>query len=175
MKLHFKIITFIFFFNFLNAQTYEKDWDGLLKKIDSPDGASLNELLTFEKKHQKRFSEFPDNSTQLYSLIASEYYNKNDIEKAGESYAASYKYAQKAKDTLLIYITELNLAYYYQGQDYLVEAEKFYEACMYGMSLIYGANSKEYTQVYYNYTKLLVDLEKYEKAKTKRRCTIVLL
>lgn len=165
MKLHFKIISFIFFFNFLNAQTYEKDWEVLLKKIDSPTGASLNELLSFEKKHQKRFSEFPDNSTQLYSLIASEYYNKNDIQKAGESYAASYEYSQKAKDTLLIYITELNLAYYYQGQDYLVEAEKFYEACMYGMSIIYGANSKEYTQVYYNYTKLLVDLEKYEKAK----------
>lgn len=165
MKLHLKIIAFIFFFNYLNAQTYEKDWAVLLKKIDSPEGTTLNELLSFEKKHKKSFADFPDNSTQIYSLLASEYYNKNEIQKAGESYAASFEYSKKAKDTLLIYITELKLAYFYQDQNYLTESEKFYEACMYGMSLIYGANSKEYTQVYYNYTTLLVDLEKYEKAK----------
>ncbi|MDX2172098.1 MAG: CHAT domain-containing tetratricopeptide repeat protein [Bacteroidota bacterium] len=165
MKFRFVYIILFLTFKALNAQTYEKDWAQLMKKLDAKKTLSTPELEAFETKYKKQFDKYPDNSTQFYSLLASNYYQEKNYPKVEENYGLSYQYSKTATDTLLIYIAELNLAYYYQGQNYLEASEKFYNACMYGMSLIYGANSREYTEVFNNYTSLLVDLEKYEQAK----------
>lgn len=166
MKLRLFYITLLLIVNILNAQTYDKDWAKLMKKLEVNKKLSTDELEAFETKYKKQFDKYPDNSTQFYSLLASNYYEQKNYPKAEESYGQSYQYSKAAVDTQLIYITELNLAYYYQGQNYLQISEKFYNACMYGMSLIYGgASSRQYTEVFNNYTSLLVDLEKYEQAK----------
>jgi CHAT domain-containing protein len=165
MKIRFVYIFLFLTFKVLNAQTYDKDWAQLLKKLETNKSLSTAELEAFETKYKKQFDKYPDNSTQFYSLLASNYYEQKNYPKVEENYGLSYQYSKTATDTLLIYIAELNLAYYYQGQNYLEASEKFYNACMYGMSLIYGANSREYTEVFNNYTSLLIDLEKYEQAK----------
>lgn len=164
MNIKLLLILLILCFHASVAQTYEKDWAILLKKIDAGQNLSIKELESFETKYKKQFDKYPDNSTQFYSLLASEYYNQKNYTKVEESYGLSFQYSKTAIDTQLIYITELNLAYYYQGQDFLTQSEKFYNACMYGMSLIYGANSRQYTEIFYNYTTLLIDLEKYKQA-----------
>ena len=165
MKIRFVYIFLFLTFKVLNAQTYDKDWAQLMKKLEANKSLSTPELEAFETKYKKQFDKYPDNSTQFYSLLASNYYEQKNYPKVEENYGLSYQYSKTATDTLLIYIAELNLAYYYQGQNYLEASEKFYNACMYGMSLIYGANSREYTEVFNNYTSLLIDLEKYEQAK----------
>lgn len=165
MKFRFVYIILFLTFKVLHAQNYDKDWAQLIKKLETNKSLSTPELEAFETKYKKQFDKYPDNSTQFYSLLASNYFQQKNYTKVEENYGLSYHYAKTAIDTQLIYIAELNLAYYYQGQNYLEASEKFYNNCMYGISLIYGANSREYTEVFNNYTSLLIDLEKYEQAK----------
>lgn len=143
----------------LKAQNYTSDFKTI---FESPTKA---QLLQFEKKYKKQFSSHPDNSVQFYALLGNLQFTQGDYEAAGNSYVQSFQFAKTASDTQLIYITELNLAQFYHHQNYLTEAEQFYNACMYGMSVIYGQNSREYTQIFYDYTGLLVDMGKYEAAK----------
>ena len=164
MKFHLIYILLFLTFKVLNAQTYDKDWALLIKKIDGGKTLSTVELESFETKYKKQFGKYPDNATQFYSLLGSSYYNQKNYTKVEESYRLSFQFSKSASDTSLIYMTELNLAYYYQGQNYLEEAEKYYNACMYGMSLVYGASSREYTDIFRLYTILLIDLEKYQQA-----------
>ena len=147
------------------AQTYSKDWDKLLKRMESAASPSVKELQAFETTYKTQFKNYPDNSVQFYAQFANAYYSQNEIEKASEKYVEAYQYAKQAQDTTLIPIAALNLAYFYHNQNYYEYAEKFYTSCMYGMSKIYGANSKEYTEIFANYTSLLVDMGKYEQAK----------
>lgn len=164
MKLNLIIFFQLLFFNFLVAQTYEKDWVVIIKKIDESKPVSIKELENFEIKYKKQFDNYPNNSVNFYGLLANEYFKENNILKANEYYVLSFEYSKKGADTSLIYISELNLAEFYYSQNYFVQAEKFYNACLFGLSQIYGANSKDYTQYFSNYTSLLIDLGKYEQA-----------
>jgi len=157
------IIVFCFvYLGVVNAQTYEKDWPLLNKKMES--GASINELENFASKYKNQHSKYPDNSAQLYSSIAIEYYNQSQFKKAEENYLSSYQYARTAGDTSLKHIAEYYLAVFYHNQNDLLTAEKYYVACMAGMSAVYGQSSREYTQIFFGYTALLVSLEKYTQA-----------
>ncbi|MDO8999258.1 MAG: CHAT domain-containing protein [Bacteroidota bacterium] len=165
MKSKLEIIIFILFINCLRAQTYQKDWSALNAKIESDIPISINEAEFFLLKYKNQLSQFPDNSTQLYSLLANNYYNDSKFEKAEENYLNSYKYSLLAADTTLKHIVELNLAYLNQNLNKLLEAEKYYAKCMSGMAAIYGQSSREYTGIFYDYTRLLIDIEKYKEAK----------
>lgn len=146
----------------LNAQNYTSDFKVIIGAANS---ITTEQLLNFEKKYKQTFDKYPDNSVQFYALLGNLQFNNGDYQNAGNSYAQSFQFAKTAADTQLIYITELNLAQFYHHQNYLTESEKFYNACMYGMSVIYGQSSREYTQIFYDYTGLLVDMGKYEAAK----------
>jgi CHAT domain-containing protein len=160
-----KIIIFILCFNFLNAQNYTKDWEGLKVKIEAGKLVSISEAEAFAIKYKSQLSQFPDNSTQLYSLIANNYYNESKLDKAEENYLKSYEYAKGANDTTLKHIVELSLAYCNYNSNDLLEAENYFLKCMVGMAAIYGQSSREYTGIFYDYTRLLIDLEKYKDAK----------
>ena len=165
MKLHLKIIIFSFFFNFLCAQNYEKDWAVINKKLEAGTSISVNEAEAFALKYKNVLAQYPDNSTQLYSLLANNYYDLSKFDKAEENYLTSYEYAKTAKDTTLKHIVELSLAIYNYNSNNLLEAEKYYVKCMAGIAAIYGPSSREYTGIFYDYTRLLIDLEKYSQAK----------
>ncbi|MEO6302170.1 MAG: tetratricopeptide repeat protein, partial [Bacteroidia bacterium] len=160
-----KFLYFIFLFNCLNAQNYEKDWKAFNSRLEAGTPISINETEAFISKYKSQLNQYPDNSTQLYSLLGNNYYNDSKFGKAEESYLKSYEYAKAADDTTLKHIVELSLAIYNYNLNNLLEAEKYYYKCMAGMAAIYGPSSREYTGIFYDYTRLLIDLEKYKEAK----------
>jgi CHAT domain-containing protein/tetratricopeptide (TPR) repeat protein len=98
-------------------------------------------------------------------LLANNYYHQSNFEKAEENYLKSYEYSKNANDTSLKHIVELQLATFNYNLNNLLEAEKYYLKCMSGMAAVYGQSSREYTGIFYNYTRLLTDLGKYKDAK----------
>lgn len=150
--------------NLIFAQSYEQEWSKLYSKMESGTAISVSEAESFLSRYQKQLSSFPDNTTQLYSILANSYYNQDQLKKAEENYLESYRYAWMSKDTSLKHIVELSLGILYYNTNNLIESEKYYLACMSGMSAIYGQSSREYTQIFYDYTRLLIDLGKYTAA-----------
>lgn len=143
------------------AQNYTTDFKRLM---DNPNQTTQAQLLAFEKKYKIQFEKNPDNSVQFYSLLASSYFNEGNDELTHSNYINAFNYARQATDTQLVYLCELNLAQFYRSRNYLSEAEKMYNACMYGLSVIYGQSSRAYTQIFYEYTCLQVELENYSAA-----------
>jgi CHAT domain-containing protein len=162
VKLNIIILLFSFYVSICNAQSYEKEWAILIRKVEAGNSQGLEDFaLKFKNEHSK----YPDYSAQLYSGIALNYYNSNKIQKAEENYLKAYAYSKAATDTSLKHICEYYLAIFYHEQNNLLEAEKYYLACMAGMASVYGQSSREYTQIFFNYTTLLVSLEKHTHAK----------
>ncbi|MBA3663860.1 MAG: tetratricopeptide repeat protein, partial [Bacteroidetes bacterium] len=164
MKLKIIILVLGFSFGVLRAQTYEKDWEALNKKMESGVSVPVKEMEAFNLKYKDKLPLYPDNTMQLYSSIAINYYNQNDLVKTEQNYLKAYEYSKTAKDTLLKPVAEYYLATFYHNQDNYLEAEQYYLKCMYGMSVVYGQSSREYTQIFLNYTSLLVSLEKHQQA-----------
>jgi CHAT domain-containing protein len=160
-----KIIIFILLVNKLTAQNYQKDWNALNKKIETGTPVSVIETEAFISKYKDQLYQYADNSTQLYSLLATNYYNQSKYDKAEENYLKSYEYSKQANDTSLKHIAELSLAIFNYNINNLLEAEKYYLKCMSGMASLYGQSSREYTGIFYDYTRLLIDLGKYKDAK----------
>ena len=96
--------------------------------------------------------------------MANAYHSENNFNKVEGSYLESYNYAQKAQDTSLKHIVELSLAIVNYNANRLLEAEKYYLKCMVGMAALYGQSSREYTQIFFDYTRRLIDLGKYADA-----------
>ncbi|MCW3076875.1 MAG: hypothetical protein JWO32_1484 [Bacteroidetes bacterium] len=164
MKLKFIILLSIFSFSFFRGQTYEKDWGRLNKEMDNGNPVQVTDMENFVVRYQGKLSEYPDNTTQLYSSIALSYFNHSDFKKAEENYHKAYHYAQTATDTLLKPVVEYYLAVFHHNRHNLMEAEKWYVLCLPGMAVVYGQSSREYTEIFFNYTALLINLEKYQQA-----------
>lgn len=162
MKL--KIIILITFFQLVKAQSYQQDWEILYKKAEAGSEIKLTDLEAFIKKYKKELGNYPDNSAQLYSLIANTQYNSGNYSESEKSYLESYRFAQSASDTSLKHIAELSLAVFCYNTNRFTEAEIYYVRCLPGMAAVYGQTSREYTQLFYDYTRLLIDLGKYEQA-----------
>lgn len=160
-----KIIIPLLFSFYLQGQSYEKEWKNVYKKIEEGAPFSIQETLDFIARHKKKLGDYPDNTVQLYSYLGNSYYSEANYEKAKEAYLESYKYALVTKDTTFKHIVALSLAIVNQTTNDFLESEKYYLKCMYGMAAIYGQSSREYTQIFYDYTRLLIDLEKYSEAK----------
>lgn len=164
MRIRLLFLFLFFHLNLIRAQSYGQDWSKLYSKMESGTAISVSEAESFLSRYQNQLSSFPDNTTQLYSILGNNYYNQDQLKKAEESYLESYKYAWMSKDTSLKHIVELSLGILYYNTNNLIESEKYYLACMSGMSAIYGQSSREYTQIFYDYTRLLIDLGKYTAA-----------
>jgi CHAT domain-containing protein/tetratricopeptide (TPR) repeat protein len=165
-SLRFKLnILFFLFFGITQAQNYQKDWAIIASKLENGTSISNTEAESFIIKHKSLLGSYADNSTELYSLLASNYYDQANFDKAKENYLVAYDYSKLAKDTTLKYIAALSLAIFNQNIDSYLEAESYYLKCMAGMAAIYGQSSREYTQLFYNYTGLLCDMGKYNDAK----------
>ena len=165
MKLRIIIFNLFICYTFLCAQTYDKDWAIINTKIQSNESINIKEAESFNIKYKDQLNKFADNSTLLYSSLAFEYFAKTDYKNANENFLFSYHYSQKAVDTTLKPIAEYRLADFNHSQNNLIEAEKYYLLCLRPMSAILGQSSKEYTQIFYNYTRLIIDLGRYAEAK----------
>ncbi len=161
MNIYFYISIILIGWSRIFAQNYTSDFKRLM---DKPDQTTQAQLLTFEKKYKNQFDKNPDNSVQFYSLLASTYFIEGNDELTNTNYIEAFNYARQATDTQLVYLCELNLAQFYRSRNYLREADKMYNACMYGLSVIYGQSSRAYTQIFYEYTCLQVELENYSTA-----------
>jgi len=146
------------------AQTYDKDWGQLIKKMDAGENPDLGESQGFLFKYKNELKKYPDNTTQLYSFIASAYSQRGEPQNAEENYRLSLQYAQTAIDTTLKFIVRYSLGVLNYNNQNLIEAEKYYYSCMAGMAFIYGQSSREYTAIFNEYSNLLVDLGKYTEA-----------
>ena len=148
----------------VNAQTYEQDWGKINKLLETGDSVPAVNLIGFTKRYDAMLHRYPDNSTQLYSILGNNYSLLNNLAEAEANYLRSLEYAQAAKDTSLKHIVELSLAILYQNTNNYLQAEKYYLKCMSGMAAVYGQSSREYTEIFYNYTGLLIGLGKYGDA-----------
>jgi hypothetical protein len=144
MRINLNIL-FLLFFTVTQAQTYQKDWANISSKLESGATVSNKEAESFIVKYKTELNSYPDNSTELFTLLGNNYYNQADYEKAKENYLLAYKYAQVAKDTTLKHIAALSLATFNQNRNNYLEAESYYLKCMGGMAAIYGQSSREYT------------------------------
>lgn len=148
-----------------HAQTYEKDWQKMMQDVEGGKAVSAGEWEAFANRYKSKLAAYPDNTTQMYSLLAYAYSQLQQPEKAEENYLLSLKFAQQAADTSLKYIVAYSLGVLNYNHHNLLQAEKYYLSCMAGMSALYGQSSREYTAVFAEYTRLLTDLGKYAEAK----------
>lgn len=162
MKLTISIL--ILLFGCLSAQNYVNDLEALYKRVEAGQKLSTDELERFTKKYEKQLVKDPDNATQLHVILANAYYRLSQFEKSEGNFLTAYSYAKQAADSSLKHFVAHSLAVVNQNANRLLEAEKYYVSCMAGLSVIYGQSSREYTDIFFNYTRLLIDLHKYGDA-----------
>ncbi len=150
---------------FLNAQSFEKEWLEFSKVMESGETIHPQKYQAFETKHEKAFEKFPDYGCKFYSYYAYALLALNDTANSLKGLKYSYFYAKKSSDTTLKHIVTYRFGDYYQRIGNNTEAEKYYYASMYPLSVILGASSREYSIIYYEYTQLLLKLQKYTEAK----------
>lgn len=160
------IFLFIVFYNYsIRSQTYEKDWEDFNKKLDAQSALEIKAFEVFESKHQKKLEQYPDNSMKFYSFYAHAFWNNNDLKNAEESFKWSYHYATKAVDTTLKHIAIYRFGEFFKGIGNYAEAEKYYYTCMRPLSVILSPSSREYSEIYFEYTNVLMNLRKFSDAK----------
>jgi len=160
------IIFLSFFYSFFSySQSFEKDWPLLDKKLDAHEELTVKEFENFEAKHEKKFELFPDNAMRFYSFYAYALWKNKDLKNAEEGFKWSYHYATKAADTTLKHIAIYRFGDFYKGTGNNTEAEKYYYTCMHPLSAILGASSREYSQIYFEYTTVIMRLGKFAEAK----------
>lgn len=164
LRVNLKIIILILVFNCSLAQSYEKDWQALYAIQESGKQPGTPELEAFITRYGKQLAGNPGRATELYSLLGHAYYNRGLYEASEQNYRLSYNHSLKAQDSSLKPQAELNLAVFYYTTGRLLEAETYYLSCMTGIAAVYGQSSREYTGIFYDYTRLLIDLGKYQAA-----------
>ncbi|MBI2721157.1 MAG: CHAT domain-containing protein [Bacteroidetes bacterium] len=165
MKLKIIFLFIVFCYSPICSQTYEKDWEDLNKKLNAQTKLEVKAFEAFENKHQKEIEQYPDNSMKFYSFYAYALWNSKDLKNAEESFKWSYHYATKASDTTLKYIAIYRFGEFFKGIGNYAEAEKYYYTCMRPLSVILGASSREYSEIYFEYTNVLMNLGKFTEAK----------
>lgn len=148
----------------LFAQNYDADWAAINKRLEAGDSIPVKEVGTFLEKYKERHKDYPDNTTQLYSLLGNNYSQLGNYEKAEENYLLSLERARLSRDTSLKHIVSLSLAILNQNAGNYQKAEGYYLSCMAGMAAVYGQTSREYTELFYYYTSLLMGLGKHSDA-----------
>lgn len=165
MKLKIIFLFIVFCYSPICSQTYEKDWEDLNKKLDAQTKLEVKAFEAFENKHQKEIEQYPDNSMKFYSFYAYALWNIKDLKNAEESFKWSYHYATKASDTTLKYIAIYRFGEFFKGIGNYAEAEKYYYTCMRPLSVILNPSSREYSEIYFEYTNVLMNLGKFTEAK----------
>lgn len=147
-----------------NAQTFEKEWSDFSKKMETGETMPPQKYQVFETKHEKAFEKFPDYGCKFYSYYAYSLLAFSDTVNSLEALKYSYFYAKKSSDTTLKHIVTYRFGDYYQRIGNNTEAEKYYYTCIRPLSVILGPSSREYSVIFFEYTQVLLKLQKYADA-----------
>jgi CHAT domain-containing protein len=164
MKYYFLFYLF-FSFGLFKAQSFEYEWGLFSKKLDASENIPIKDYEKFESKYEKLFEKYNDEAIKFYSYYAYALLENKDTLNALQGLKYSYAYAIKSKDTTQKYIVTYRFGDYYKQIGNYKEAEKYYYANMYYLSVILGASSREYSIIYFEYIQVLMHLQKYSDAK----------
>jgi len=149
---------------FLNSQSFEKEWLEFSKRMESGETMPPQKYQVFETKHEKVFEKYPDYGCKFYSYYAYSLLAFSDTVNSLEALKYSYFYAKKSSDTTLKHIVTYRFGDYYQRIGNITEAEKYYYTCIRPLSVILGPSSREYSIIFFEYTQVLLKLQKYADA-----------
>lgn len=148
-----------------HAQTFEQDFAKLMSRLEKGESPSFQDYTKTLTVHSKVLASFPDEAAQLYFYAGNSLYQSDKVDEAVQNYNTAYNYSLKAKDTTLRSIIILTFARVSFNMKAYDKAEEYYRYALPGMAAIYGANSIEYTRIYFEYIKLLLDMNRLTEAK----------
>ncbi|MGE0568938.1 MAG: CHAT domain-containing protein [Bacteroidia bacterium] len=148
----------------LSSQNLTNDYKKFLSSFNSDTPVNSETFKLFESKHL--------DSLQKNATIASEfyYYYGNSLCKERRNDDAigvlskSYQLAASSADSLASYFPIYTLARITQGLSMFQKSDEYYTYALPGLAKFYGPSSKEYTECYFHYVKLLIDMERYSEA-----------
>jgi CHAT domain-containing protein len=164
VKLSIAILSLFLFSNSF-SQNIQKDWESFYKEITTNKKLPLTAFETFEKKYDKEFEKNPDIGTKFYSCYAYALCNEKDYKNDLEALKYAYFFANKSSDTTLKHIVVYRFGDIYRLHKNWTEAEKYYYTCMRPLSAILGVSNREYSDIYFEYTIVIVNLRKFKEAK----------
>lgn len=149
---------------FIFSQSFQKDLEKIQSKVEN--GASV-EPLEYEnliQKYEKEFLNFPDEATQVYFYLGNSLYLNEKTDDAILNYKNAYNYSLKAKDTTLKYLIILTYARISNNMGNYQKADDYYRYALPGLAVIYGQSSLDYTAVFMEYIRVLINMERYSEA-----------
>lgn len=163
----FKKIILLFFLvvtHFVYSQNFQKDLEKVQAKVEQGVSVNTSEYQGLIKKYEKEFSAYPDEATQIYFYLGNSFYLNDKSDDAILSYNSAYQYSLKAKDTTLKYLVILTFARISNNMGDYQKAEDYYRYALPGLALIYGQSSLDYTSVFMEYIRVLINMERYNEA-----------
>lgn len=133
-----------------------------MEKGEDVPNADFEKLIS---QYQKQLKDFPQESAELYYYYGLNLYADGKKDEGIKNLNGAYNYALQSKDTTFRYYVILQFARISKNSNALDKAEEYYRYALPGMAVIYGPSSLSYTKIYYEYVRLLVDLDRYREAK----------
>jgi len=150
---------------FSKAQNFGADFEKLNQRMLKGEDISNTQFEKLLTSYPKQIENYPEESAKLYYYMGGNFNYDKKIDKAAESYNYAYSYSLRAKDTTLKYIIMLSYGRLRFNEEKYDKAEEYYLFSLPGMAAYYGPSSIEYTNIYYEYVKLLMNMERIKEAK----------
>lgn len=147
------------------AQTLDVDYKKLYSRLEKGEDLKVADFQKLIDQYQKQLQNFPDESAELFYYRGNYLYGEGKTDEAIKSFNGAYTYAMQAKDTTFKYYVILAFARISYNNKIYAKSEEYYAYALPGMAVVYGPSSKEYTKIYFEYVRLLVQLDRLKEAK----------
>jgi len=159
-----RVLIFIFPF-LLKAQTLDADYKKLYARLEKGEDLKVADFQKLIDQYQKQLQNFPDESAELYYYKGNYLYAEGKTDDAIISFNGAYTFAMQAKDTTFRYHVILAFARISYTNKIYAKSEEYYTYALPGLAVVYGASSKEYTKIYFEYVRLLIQLDRLKEVK----------
>lgn len=149
----------------ITAQTFDADFNKLYSKLEKNDDLKVSDFQKLVDQYKNDLQKYPDESAQLFYYKGNYQYADGKTDDAIKSFNGAFNFALQAKDTTFKYYVILAFARVTYNTKAYDRSEEYYRYALPGMAVVYGANSKEYTKIYFEYVRLLVQLGRLNEAK----------
>jgi CHAT domain-containing protein len=163
-SLRLYIIGLIIPLNFY-AQTLDADYKKLYARLEKGENLKVADFQKLLDQYRKQLQNFPDESAELYYYRGNYLYAEGKTDEAVQSFNGAYTFAMQAKDTTFKYYVILAFARISYNNKIYAKSEEYYSYALPGLAVVYGQSSKEYTKIYFEYVRLLVQLDRLKEAK----------
>jgi len=147
------------------SQTYDKDYLKITERVEKGQNVSADDYKKLLNTYTLVLHHFPDQTTQLYYYLGNQLYHENKVDEAIQNFSRAYDFSIEADDTTLKYIIILTFGRVNSNMKKYDQAEQYYRVALPGMAAIYGQSSLEYTRIYFEYVRLLMNLNRLTEAK----------